>query len=262
MVRDNASLTERGHHQHAPIHVADDRETVGRASLYPATVAVLRLLSDATTVEGWCKLPPEALRGAIAADLPPLGCPVDTLIERIVLWLRPHRRKNKRTRCATLFKPLDAVDAAAIIDVTAPYPSWIRRNPAAIAEWAWGLCDPRTDPWEGHRISQTAVWACDEGHRWKTSPSVRGLSGSGCPYCAGQRVWPGHTDLRTTHPRIAAEWDGVRRNAGDPDHVAAKSNRRIHWRCRRGHRWEATIRERALDGAGCPCCDSTHTLAE
>lgn len=260
MVRDNASLAKRDSHSSTPIYRARDREILGRASLYPATVSVLKVLSDAATVTGWLKLPPEALRGAIAADLPPIDDPVDILIERIVLWLRKDRRKDKRTRCATLFRALDDVDAAAIIDVTAPYPSWIRHNPAAIAEWAWPLCDPRTDPWDGQRISQTAVWACFDGHVWKASPSVRGLSGSGCPYCAGQKAWPGHTDLRTTHPRIAAEWGGVRRNAGDPDHVAATSNRRIHWRCRRGHRWQATIRARALEGAGCPYCDGTRTL--
>lgn len=43
---------------------------------------------------------------------------------------------------------------------------------------------------------------CDSGHTWSALAS-NALSGYGCPYCSGQRVWIGFNDLWTTHPDIA-----------------------------------------------------------
>lgn len=261
MVRDNATLTRRTDQSELQAHSAEDREILGRASLYPTTVAILEILANSTTVERWRTLPAGLLRDGILDDLPPTGGPMDVLVERIVLWLRPIRRETRRTRIASVNPPIDVVDAAAIIDVTAPYPSWIQRHPAAIAEWAWGLNDPARDPWNANGISKKAWWACDDGHLWETSPSTRGLATTRCPYCAGQRVWPGHTDLGTTHPDIAAEWDKAPgRNPGDADHVGANSTRRINWRCRYGHRWEAPIRHRVTHGRGCPYCSGHRVL--
>ena len=106
-------------------------------------------------------------------------------------------------------------------------------------------------------------WACNDGHMWEASPATRGLANSGCPFCAGQRAWPGHTDLRTTHPDLAKEWDKTRgRNAGDPDHVSPDSGRRINWRCRSGHQWQAPIRVRVTEGRGCPYCAGTRLWKE
>ncbi len=48
---------------------------------------------------------------------------------------------------------------------------------------------------------------------------------------------------------------GRNRTVEDLAAVAAKSNRKLWWRCRRcGHEWEATVGSRAA-GAGCPECD-------
>jgi rubrerythrin len=58
------------------------------------------------------------------------------------------------------------------------------------------------------------------------------------------------------YPRLVAELHPDR-NPGvqDPAAVAAKSNRKLWWRCRGcGHEWEATVGSRAA-GAGCPACD-------
>ena len=263
MVRDDAVLSRPHGSLLTRGMSADNREILGRALLYPVTVATLEVLSDKTTVERWRTSSTKNLRAAIADDIPPVGGPADILIERIVLWLRPTRRATRPTRFASLYIPLDVVDAAAIIDVTAPYPLWVQRNPSAVAEWAWGLNDYTRNPWETRGMSRNAWWACDEGHMWEASPSTRGLALSGCPYCAGQRAWPGHTDLRTTHPDLAREWDKTRgRNAGDPNHVGANSSRRVKWRCRSGHRWEAPIRARVTKGLGCPYCDGTRAVRE
>lgn len=261
MVRDNATLSGDHSRLEPPSGSVVDREIVGRASLYPDTVAILEVLSNRATVARWSAMSAERIRDAIAEDLTAIDACADVLVERIVLWLRPVRRRTRLTRIASLYVPLDAVDTASIIDVTAPYPLWIQRHPQAVGEWAWGLNDPARDPWDARRSSKEAWWACDEGHIWETSPSTRGLATTGCPYCAGQRAWPGHNDLRTTHPGLAKEWDKAHgRNAGDPDHVGAASGRRINWHCRSGHRWTAPIRVRVAEGGGCPYCAGTRAF--
>ncbi|WP_425561406.1 zinc-ribbon domain-containing protein [Microbacterium binotii] len=155
---------------------------------------------------------------------------------------------------------MDLVDTPRIVDSAAQYPRWIQRRPQAVAEWDWVRNDPSSDPWEASSSSKRAWWVCDIGHSWEAVIATRAQAG--CPYCAGQSVWPGHNDLRTHHPAVAAEWDDTPgANAGDPDHVGAQSARRATWRCTRGHQWTATIRNRTRLGAGCPYCSGYFAIA-
>ena len=43
---------------------------------------------------------------------------------------------------------------------------------------------------------------CDKGHNWSALAS-NALSGYGCSYCSGRKVWIGFNDLWTTNPDIA-----------------------------------------------------------
>lgn len=43
---------------------------------------------------------------------------------------------------------------------------------------------------------------CDKGHIWDANPKPL-WNGTGCPYCAGLRIWVGETDLWTVRPDIA-----------------------------------------------------------
>lgn len=255
MVRDNASLSQPSGWSDALRGRREDHETLGRAELYPVVVGVLRVLSNEALVSRWVGLAADELRPAIRVALPPMDGPRDILVERIVLWLRPHRREIRPTRIDSLNVPLDLVDAASIIDTEAVYPLWVQRNPAAVAEWNWDENAPDRDPWDSSGItSAKATWACDAGHQWTATPYVRAVAG--CPCCSGQLVWRGQSDLETLFPDVASEWDqaeGV--NAGSPNSVSPGSRRRIAWVCAaEGHRWVATISNRALHGSGCPAC--------
>lgn len=255
MVRDNAWLTKPHGWNPALAEYPDDREVRGRASLYLETVAVLEVLSDWITIERWQTRYPHELRDDIVRSLPPMHGPCEVLVERIVLWLRPLRREIRPTRVDPLYVPLDIVDVAAVIDTAAIYPKWIQRHPHAIGEWDWSRNARELDPWEGIHVSKDAWWVCDQGHSWQTNPLTRGQVESGCPYCAHQTVWPGHTDLRTRYPNIAAEWDHTPNvNVGDLDHIGAKSRRKVTWTCRQGHRWVAPVSNRTRLGSGCPGC--------
>jgi Probable Zinc-ribbon domain len=103
-----------------------------------------------------------------------------------------------------------------------------------------------------YTVSSNAIklWRCKLGHTWKSTIYNR-TKGLGCPYCGGKKVLPGFNDLRTTHPRLAAEakgWDTSLHSRG--------SNKKVRWQCEIGHEWEATIINR-VGGRGCPSCAKT-----
>ena len=81
---------------------------------------------------------------------------------------------------------------------------------------------------------------------------VSRINGNGCPYLSGQAVWKGFNDLKTTHPKLAAEWD-YEKNKLLPSEVTAGSHRKVWWRCRIcGHGWKTIISKRKT--TGCPGC--------
>lgn len=91
-------------------------------------------------------------------------------------------------------------------------------------------------------------WQCSLGHIWKASLTQRTSKGSGCPHCAGQKVWPGFNDLATKFPLIAQQADGW-----NPSEVLAGGTKHRRWKCADGHTWEVGIASR-LRGTGCPSC--------
>lgn len=59
-------------------------------------------------------------------------------------------------------------------------------------------------------------WMCDRGHEYQACLNNRvnkGKRKSGCPFCAGKRVFQGFNDIATVRPEIVNEWD-VERNGG------------------------------------------------
>ena len=95
--------------------------------------------------------------------------------------------------------------------------------------------------------NKRVAWECKKGHMWSATTSSR-IAGSGCPYCAGQKVIRGLNDLATLNPELGAEADGW-----DPTTLMSQSNRKVGWRCSQGHKWEASVASRT-NGTGCPYC--------
>ena len=50
--------------------------------------------------------------------------------------------------------------------------------------------------------------------------------------------------LAQAHPEIAAEWAYDLNHPGIPEEFAPRSGKAVHWRCREGHTWRATIAQR------------------
>lgn len=99
-------------------------------------------------------------------------------------------------------------------------------------------------------------WKCKKEHEWRASIYDR-RNGTGCPVCAKDinrhTIIPGKNDFASIYPELAKEWDDERNEGITPECIAAKSNRKVWWKCNNGHHWRATPLGRST-GAGCPVC--------
>ena len=98
-------------------------------------------------------------------------------------------------------------------------------------------------------------WKCQNGHSWQADISSRARR-LGCPYCAGQRTIIGENDLESwskeNAPELLSEWD-YDKNTETPAEVSKTSNKKVWWKCAKGHEWEAIIANR-VHGTRCPFC--------
>ena len=121
-------------------------------------------------------------------------------------------------------------------------------HPELIPEWS-----ERNLPLTPDKItfgSNKRVWwkgAC--GHEWETSVKARS-KGEKCPICSGARVIDGINDLATLKPLLAQEWS--EKNKLKPTEISVASHKKIIWKCKHGHEWEASVKSRTINGTGCP----------
>ena len=95
-------------------------------------------------------------------------------------------------------------------------------------------------------------WKCKKGHEWQTTVGSRNR-GTGCPYCAGQKIIHGSNDLETLNPSLAKEWNYEKNFELVPTNTMSNSSKKVWWKCEEGHEWQATVSNRNK-GAGCPYC--------
>ena len=100
---------------------------------------------------------------------------------------------------------------------------------------------------------QKAWWRCGRGHEWQAAVYTRTGAGSGCPYCAGKRAWPGENDLASQRPDLAAQWHPVKNGTATPESVTIGSHKSVWWVCEKGHEWRSLVKSR-VEGCGCPIC--------
>lgn len=102
-------------------------------------------------------------------------------------------------------------------------------------------------------------WRCEKGHDYQASVASR-VNGSGCPICAGKKVLPGYNDLQSQYPELAKEWHPEKNGALTPAQVAPASNKKVWWRCEKGHDYQAVISARTMRGGCCPYCANKKVL--
>lgn len=126
-------------------------------------------------------------------------------------------------------------------------------NKKLISEWNYkknGNLNPRDFTDGSHK---KVWWQCKKGHEWQAEIKHRGLRGDSCPYCSGRYPIKGENDFASLYPKLAEEWDeeeNTRLSAAD---FLPKSNKKVYWKCKEGHRWKARICDRT-QGKNCPYC--------
>jgi cytochrome c2 len=107
-------------------------------------------------------------------------------------------------------------------------------------------------------------WKCAaHGHSWSSPMNLRttAKNATGCPYCSNHRILVGFNDLATTNPELAKEWDTERNGGLTPKDVVAGTDRKVWWRCAKGHEWKAGVYSRSNRKmpTGCPECAAAET---
>ncbi len=94
---------------------------------------------------------------------------------------------------------------------------------------------------------------------WKASVATRS-NGRGCPYLSGNAIWLGFNDLQTTYPAIADEWNFDRNKDKKPEMYSESSTKRVWWKCKKGHEWQAVIESRTKNNSKCPYCSGLKAI--
>lgn len=125
-------------------------------------------------------------------------------------------------------------------------------HPELMSEWNYMRNDIAPDeiPAGCHK---KVWWKCEKGHEWEASINQRHRLNTKCPYCSGIKVWEGYNDLATTHPYLLEEWDFDKNGKLLPTMVSRASEKKVWWKCEKGHSWYAYIKPRTI-GVGCPIC--------
>ena len=62
-----------------------------------------------------------------------------------------------------------------------------------------------------------------------------------------------------SNPQIAKEWDYGKNGNLKPEHFVANSNKKVWWKCQKGHEWQTSIASRN-SGYGCPYCSGLYAI--
>jgi len=113
-------------------------------------------------------------------------------------------------------------------------------------------------PFNVRKSSRKKVWwKCDAAgdHEWEAIPESRTRLGTGCPFCAGQRVSISNS-LQKLFPEVAGQWHPTRNGRDIPSGVTAGTGRAVWWLCpaANDHEWQAPVSRRTRSGRGCPFC--------
>lgn len=101
-----------------------------------------------------------------------------------------------------------------------------------------------------------AWWKCPKGHKWQASIASRTKSHHGCPVCSNRKIIPGYNDLETVAPEIAKLWNYERNGDLKPSQVSFGCNKRVWWKCDKGHEYQLMINDKVGKKHGCPVCSN------
>ena len=96
-------------------------------------------------------------------------------------------------------------------------------------------------------------WLCPKcGYEYQAIIANR-TKGTACKNCSNQILHSGVNDLATIYPNIAKQWDYDKNGSLTPTQVFPSSNKKVWWKCDKGHTWKTAPNSRAR-GTNCPYC--------
>ena len=131
-------------------------------------------------------------------------------------------------------------------------------NPELAEEWNYDKNGDLRPSEVSYGSDKKVWWKCSKGHEWDAVISSR-RNGHGCPFCSGKRALKGETDLATVRPDLAEEWNYGKNGELTPYDITSGSSKKVWWKCKFGHEWEANINSRNK-GSGCPFCSGKRVL--
>lgn len=138
--------------------------------------------------------------------------------------------------------------------------------PELLTEWDYKK-NKNIDPFQVAQCSNKKFWWTKKSRSlisgrlmtlcWEDTIAHR-VSGRGCPYESGQKVYKGYNDFLSYAPEVAADWDYEKNGDLTPNMFTYGSNQKVWWTCKKcGHSWLASIDSRVRKCTGCPkCCES------
>ncbi len=132
-------------------------------------------------------------------------------------------------------------------------------NPSLANEWNYEKNEGLTPRDVVSNSNKRVWWKCNNGHEWQAMVCSRN-QGRGCPYCSNKAVLKGYNDLQTINPSLANEWNYEKNEGLTPRDVVSNSNKRVWWKCSKGHEWQAYINTRNNQGNKCPYCSNQAVL--
>lgn len=114
--------------------------------------------------------------------------------------------------------------------------------------------------------TQKVQWKCKEGHEWVAEihnrvPRGTRLHGTRCPYCYSKKVSDKNSLIKWCKQngeyglQLLQEWTGLDENDNpiEINEISYASNKKVQWKCNKGHVWIATVLHRTY-GRRCPYC--------
>ena len=115
------------------------------------------------------------------------------------------------------------------------------------------------------------LWKCDKGHTWYAVVKSRTTQRRGCQQCSAEvssvrnsTPKQGINDLYTWclnngeyGKQLLQEFQGIdeKGNKITPTEIRYGSQKKILWKCNKGHTWYATVSNRVVYKSGCPRCN-------
>ena len=129
-------------------------------------------------------------------------------------------------------------------------------NPELVNEWNYERNGDLTPELVSRGSKKKVWWRCEKGHEWEAYIHARSRTkqSSSCPYCSGNKVLQGFNDLATTNPELVKEWNYERNGDLTPYNISKGCNKKIWWKCDKGHEWQAIVTNRVKGFGKCPKC--------